>query len=194
MAADQPELRVHDVEHLRPHQRAHPDHGAADAGPLFDAGGAAEGGGLQTSAVVGNVNLAGVQLRPGLRDLSRALAGKDDDRRSELTTRNGLDLLDKASQDGRPFFLWLHYFDPHARYQPPKPFDGMFVNDAHFDARWRVPLLSQKRWDIGGISSNVNLGREDRVAYYVAQYNAEIRSVDGRVGTDAGLEGSRARR
>jgi arylsulfatase A-like enzyme len=138
-------------------------------------------GGYDTWAAVGNVNLARAFNFDQGFEIYRELWREDDQRRTELTTRSGLELLDRAS-NGRPFFLWLHYFDPHARYQPPKPFDGMFVNDAHFDASWRVPLLTQKRWDIGGISSNVNLGREDRVAYYIAQYDAEIRSVDSQVG------------
>jgi arylsulfatase A-like enzyme len=138
-------------------------------------------GGYSTSAVVGNVNLARAFNFDQGFETYRELWQEEDARRTELTTRNGIDLMGKAA-DGKPFFLWLHYFDPHARYQPPKPFDGMFVNDSHFNSTWRVPLLAQKRWDIGGISSNVNLGREDRVAYYVAQYDAEIRSVDAQVG------------
>lgn len=151
-------------------------------------------GGYSTAAVVANVNLShDFNFDQGF-DTYRELWREPEEQRTELTTRNGLELLDKAS-DGRPAFVWLHYFDPHARYQPPKPFDGMFVNDAHFDSTWRVPLLTQKRWDIGGISTNVNLGREDRVAYYVAQYDAEIRSVDTQVGIlmkalkDRGLDG-----
>lgn len=138
-------------------------------------------GGYDTWAAVGNVNLARAFNFDQGFDIYRELWQEDDDRRSVVTTRSALDLMDRAP-DGHPFFLWLHYFDPHARYQPPKPFDGMFVNDAHFDSTWRVPLLTRKRWDIGGISTNVNLGREDRVAYYVAQYDAEIRSVDSQVG------------
>ena len=27
-----------------------------------------------------------------------------------------------ARADGRPFFLWVHYYDPHAPYAPPEPF------------------------------------------------------------------------
>jgi arylsulfatase A-like enzyme len=138
-------------------------------------------GGYSTWAAVGNVNLARAFNFDQGFETYRELWREDDERRTELTTRSGLDLLEKASNT-RPFFLWLHYFDPHARYRPPKPFDGMFVNDKHFDSSWRVPLLAQKRMDIGGISSNVNLGGEDRVAYYVAQYDAEIRSVDSQVG------------
>ena len=26
-----------------------------------------------------------------------------------------------------PFFLWLHYYDPHAAYRPPAPFEERFA-------------------------------------------------------------------
>jgi arylsulfatase A-like enzyme len=28
--------------------------------------------------------------------------------------------------DDRPFFLWAHFFDPHANYEPPAPFDTLY--------------------------------------------------------------------
>ncbi len=30
-----------------------------------------------------------------------------------------------------PFFLWLHYFDPHHPHQPPPPFDQLFAHDLY---------------------------------------------------------------
>jgi arylsulfatase A-like enzyme len=138
-------------------------------------------GGYSTGAAVGNVNLARAFNFDQGFDTYRELWREDDERKTEQITRTGLDLLKQASAD-RPLFLWLHFFDPHARYQPPKPFDQMFVGDQHFDPAWRVPLHARKGEDLGGIAGNVNLGREDRVAYYVAQYDAEIRYVDQQVG------------
>jgi arylsulfatase A-like enzyme len=138
-------------------------------------------GGYSTRAAVGNVNLARVFNFDQGFDTYRELWRGDDERRTEQVTRSGLDLLRQTSGD-RPFFLWLHFFDPHARYQPPKPFDRMFVDDPRFDGSWRAPLHANKGEDIGGIPGHVNLGGEDRVAYYVAQYDAEIRYVDQQVG------------
>ncbi|MBN1826020.1 MAG: sulfatase-like hydrolase/transferase [Candidatus Eisenbacteria bacterium] len=31
-----------------------------------------------------------------------------------------------AQGGSEPFFLWLHYFDPHETYDPPPPYDGLF--------------------------------------------------------------------
>ena len=138
-------------------------------------------GGYSTWAAVGNVNLARIFNFDQGFDTYLELWREGDRERTERVTRRGIDLLGKASES-RPFFLWLHYFDPHARYRPPEPFDEMFVDDPYFDASWRVPLFPEKRRDLGGISANVNLGDEDRVAYYVAQYDAEIRYVDEQVG------------
>jgi arylsulfatase A-like enzyme len=42
------------------------------------------------------------------------------DRRAPETTREALAWLESAPE---PFFLFVHYFDPHAPYRPPEPFD-----------------------------------------------------------------------
>src|SRR5262249_18208399 len=38
---------------------------------------------------------------------------------AEEVTTLAIDALDR--DPGRPFFLWVHYFDPHAPYEPPPP-------------------------------------------------------------------------
>ncbi|MFH2000758.1 MAG: sulfatase-like hydrolase/transferase [Planctomycetota bacterium] len=40
----------------------------------------------------------------------------------EITSR-AVSWLEGADKD-KPFFLWVHYFDPHAPYTPPEPFVG----------------------------------------------------------------------
>ena len=141
-----------------------------------------QAGGYSTRAAVANVNLARVfNFDQGFETYLEPWKESDERRRTALVTREGLDLLQR-DEDGRPFFVWLHYFDPHARYQPPAPYSGMFVNDAHFDPSWRMPLQRERRQDIGGIPTTASLGSEERIAYYVAQYDAEIRSVDHQVG------------
>ncbi len=44
-------------------------------------------------------------------------------------TRRGLEWI--RNQPDRPWFAWLHYFDPHDPYHPPAPFDRML--DAPYD-------------------------------------------------------------
>ncbi|KAB2947011.1 MAG: sulfatase [Phycisphaerae bacterium] len=36
-----------------------------------------------------------------------------------------------------PFFMWVHYFDPHANYEPPPPYDTMFTSDEALDRYMR---------------------------------------------------------
>lgn len=35
------------------------------------------------------------------------------------------------SRDDTPFFLWLHYFDPHQPFEPPPPFDQLYAHDLY---------------------------------------------------------------
>ena len=32
---------------------------------------------------------------------------------------------------GRPFFAWVHFYDPHAPYHPPEPYRGQYPNDPY---------------------------------------------------------------
>jgi arylsulfatase A-like enzyme/Tfp pilus assembly protein PilF len=32
---------------------------------------------------------------------------------------------------GRPFFAWVHYFDPHQPFEPPPPFDQLYADDPY---------------------------------------------------------------
>lgn len=46
--------------------------------------------------------------------------------RADVTTDAALRWLDANAKGPKPFFLWLHYYDPHYPYQPPAPFDTMY--------------------------------------------------------------------
>lgn len=51
------------------------------------------------------------------------------ERPSRETTDRALAWLAKA--DGRPRFLWVHYYDPHEPYEPPEPFRSRFAGDPY---------------------------------------------------------------
>jgi arylsulfatase A-like enzyme len=38
-----------------------------------------------------------------------------------------------AERDSRPFFLWVHYFDPHTPYDAPEPFGSRFQEESEQD-------------------------------------------------------------
>jgi arylsulfatase A-like enzyme len=67
------------------------------------------------------------------------------DRRADATTAHALAWLDGPRERTRPFFLFVHYFDPHAPYLPPAalarsfppadaPGDGLRAQTARYDA------------------------------------------------------------
>jgi len=39
-----------------------------------------------------------------------------------------------AGQRDIPSFIWIHYYDPHAPYSPPAPFDSLYAPDTRLDA------------------------------------------------------------
>ena len=49
------------------------------------------------------------------------------DQHAVETTRKAIGWLNKQRSWERPFFLFVHYFDPHAPYAPPEPFSSRFA-------------------------------------------------------------------
>ena len=53
---------------------------------------------------------------------------RKDERSSAAATTRALELLSGSAD---PFFLWVHYYDPHWTYDPPKPFAERFRGDPY---------------------------------------------------------------
>lgn len=51
------------------------------------------------------------------------------ERAAELTNEPALEWLRENAD--QPFFLWVHYFDPHAVYMPPEPFRTNYAHDLY---------------------------------------------------------------
>ena len=115
---------------------------------------------------------------------------KRDPNRAERVT--DLALLSARQLDReRPYFLWVHYLDPHAPYSPPGDFADLFQGDEYFDPSQRIEIDPTKaRREIGAIGKKDVVDHEDRLAFYVARYDAEIRYTDAEV--ERLLEGLRA--
>ena len=97
--------------------------------------------------------------------------------RARAITEDAVRFIGSARPE-RPFFLWLHYVNPHAPYAPPPPYDTAFL-----DAESRTgPALPVVRDFHGGIPKQWAVAGHDRRAYYVAQYDGEIAAVDQEVG------------
>jgi len=105
---------------------------------------------------------------------------------AEVVTDRALNQLELAVEDGRPFFIYLHYNDPHTLYTPPAPYHEMFVGDDIYRSMegWKLPMGGEFEYR-GHVAENVALrdsGHVDEVAYYHAEYDAEIRYADAQVG------------
>src|SRR6059036_3619871 len=102
----------------------------------------------------------GQQLRPH-RLLERPRAAED-------TTDAAVAWLRRKRE--RPFFLWVHYIDPHGPYTAPPPFDRRFsggasrrVKEAKIPAYQRIRHIAE-------------------LGYYVDQYDGEIAYTDEHLG------------
>ncbi len=51
------------------------------------------------------------------------------ERDARQVTDSALEMLDRLQ--GGPFFVWVHYFDPHAGYEPPSPWRERFAADPY---------------------------------------------------------------
>ncbi len=97
--------------------------------------------------------------------------------RTRAITEAGIKFLREARPD-QPFLLWLHYVNPHAPYPPPPPFDTAFLDQAAAAG----PHLKVVKDYHGGIPHQWAVPGQDRLGYYVAQYDGEIATVDQEVG------------
>ncbi len=98
-------------------------------------------------------------------------------RKGEAVLEASLKVLNAAAQQDKPFFLFLHFWDPHTPYLPPPPFDRMFYrgdesdpNNLSMDALWEFEPFRHyfAEW-MPGVTD---------IEFPKAQYDAEIAYMD----------------
>lgn len=74
-----------------------------------------------------------------------------DERKASLVNESVFPWLEENTKD--PFFLWVHYFDPHHPHEPPTPYDHEFADDLYLGeiaySDECVGVLMQKLKDLG---------------------------------------------
>jgi arylsulfatase A-like enzyme len=105
-----------------------------------------------------------------------------DPNRAEAVTNLAVGLLDKLQKTGKPYFLWVHYLDPHAPYEPPGPARDKFQNDARFDASVKIEISDKPKQQMFGIGRERMLEGRSDLAFYLARYDAEIAYTDSQIG------------
>lgn len=134
--------------------------------------------GYVTGAIVGNgVLVRGGGLEQGFQEYDDHMDDKVSmglERKAPVVTQAAIAWLERRHRE--KFFLWIHYMDPHGPYIAPPPYDTMFVEPAK-DSEKRIPV-NEARTGRGGIPDYQQLGGHREVAYYIAQYDGEIRYLD----------------
>jgi arylsulfatase A-like enzyme len=137
--------------------------------------------GYRTAALVDNANLAAQQgYSKGFdsyRETWEETALRSETDRARAITDGAIAFL-RAQRGEQPFFLWLHYVNPHAPYTPPPPFDTAFLDESGSGGERLAVVKGYK----GGVHERLAVADQRRLGYYVAQYDGEIAAVDREVG------------
>jgi len=137
--------------------------------------------GYSTTAYVDNANVASeLGYAKGFDTYMEAWQRpelKSEMDRTFAITEGGLATI-RNSPPGKPYFLWLHYVNPHAPYTPPAPYDTTFLDES---SRAGGDLRVVKGYK-GGIHAELAVSGQRKLGYYVAQYDGEIAAVDEQVG------------
>lgn len=160
------------------------EHGAANGVPLRDEfttlAEILGGEGFRTAAFVSGwtMGIAASGLAQGfdtyddeMTHAGSQIAGRPNERLAAETTDRALEWLKANAAGDVPFFMFVHYFDPHGRYLPPAPYDSLFPPE---DPGLR--LLHRRQ-----IPDYARIGDETDVAVYEAMYDGEIRYVDDQI-------------
>src|SRR6185369_906343 len=109
-------------------------------------------------------------------------ADNADPNRAEAVTNLAVSQLEKLQKSGKPYFLWVHYLDPHFPYEPPPGARDKFQNDSHFDPSAQVPPSDKPKQQMFGVGSEHILEGHTDLAFYLARYDAEIAYTDAQIG------------
>jgi arylsulfatase A-like enzyme len=98
-------------------------------------------------------------------------------RNGEQVTERALLLVEDCYQQKQPFFLFLHYWDPHTPYLPPPPFDRMFYGgDEKASYHQSMQPVWQSAWFANYFAEWMDGVRD--IEYVRAQYDAEVAYTD----------------
>ncbi len=149
--------------------------------------------GVRTSAVVSNWVLrrpappnADAGIPQGFEHYDDTMTHREElrpmfERTGEETTDAAIAWLSSAaaSKDA-PFFLWVHYQDPHGPYTPPPGFAERFARPA--DPAEKELQVGEAARVRGAIPAYQKFGDERKPSSYRARYDGEIASFDAAFG------------
>jgi arylsulfatase len=95
------------------------------------------------------------------------------ERPAGVTTDSAIVWLD--AHEGEPFFLWVHYYDPHYPFQAPSPFAGSFGAGTALDGYLRERKVPDR-------APRLFVAQSDDSREATNAYDAEILYMDSEVG------------
>ena len=110
---------------------------------------------------------------------------------AEAVTRLAIGVLERIEEQDQPYFLWVHYLDPHFPYTPPGEWSDRFQGDEHFDPSVELDVTDRPRQQMMGIGQEQVLDGHHDLAFYVARYDAEIAYNDHWIGELLAAAGGR---
>jgi arylsulfatase A-like enzyme len=140
------------------------------------------GRGYRTVAALDNANLSTeFGYAQGFQTYRETWKEKSDEiAQTGMITETALASLDGFAKSGEPFFIWLHYVNPHTPYTPPAEYAAPFVGDEIFQQETRVLRVSNGF--LNAIRKDTYIEGERRVAAYIAAYDGEVAFADSHVG------------
>jgi arylsulfatase A-like enzyme len=102
------------------------------------------------------------------------------DRLADKVTKDALNWIDQRAKD--PFFLFVHYFDPHLSYSPPAPYDTLFDPDYRGPVGRSFNLSYFSSQDVRVIRNEIKSLSSADIDHMIALYDGEIAFTDSAVG------------
>ncbi|MHA1292188.1 MAG: sulfatase family protein [Promethearchaeota archaeon] len=105
---------------------------------------------------------------------------------ANLITDKAINWLKSHAKNNQPFFLMLHYWDPHVPYAPPKEYQSLYYHDdpknpstPNYPKMENIPP-EKLDWIFKGFMSGWQKIKD--LNYFKAQYDSEIKFMDDQIG------------
>lgn len=92
--------------------------------------------------------------------------------KADEVTRRAIEWVEERRNE--PFFLHIHYLEPHAPYDPPAPYDKLFVDDGFESHHRQIPIEQLQH-----VAPEVDSTDAD---YWISQYDGQISFADKQIG------------
>ncbi len=123
--------------------------------------------------------LEGYALQPPVRIILQKLGlirYEASQRRADLVNKAAFEWLE--THKNKRFFAWIHYFDAHAPYDPPVPYDKLFTDPNYKGGVRKEDTLNL---EMENIKNKKTISKEDH-DYIVGLYDGEIKYMDYHIG------------